>query len=89
MSVAEIVDAKKVRFSGAEALNVVRQAEELWIAKGKNVRRVKLTKEPIEDDDLRKLILGPSGNLRAPAIRRGRRMFIGFEPTEFAKFVGE
>ncbi len=89
MSVAETVDAKKVRFAEAEALKLVRQADEIWVAKGKNVRRLNLKKEPVDDDELLKLILGPSGNLRAPAMRCGRRMFIGFEPAEFAKFMRE
>jgi hypothetical protein len=34
------------------------------------------------DAELKKLIIGPSGNLRAPTLRVGDRLFIGFNAEE-------
>ena len=61
-------DAKKERFDRDEALRLVREASELYVAKGKRVVHVDLKKSPPSDDELAALILGPSGTLRAPAL---------------------
>jgi arsenate reductase-like glutaredoxin family protein len=34
------------------------------------------------------LLLGPSGNLRAPTIRAGRTLLVGFEPETYGKVFG-
>ncbi len=85
--IQETVDARKQRFEGAAAVTFVRDADEVWIAKGKNVRHVVFKKESISDEDLLKLVTGPSGNLRAPTIRKKRKVFVGFHPDEYEKFL--
>ena len=88
VAVSETIDARKIRFEPKEAVAFVRQADEAWIARGKTVHKIAFKKEGIADADLRKLIIGPSGFLRAPIIRRGTKIFIGFEPEQFAAFLG-
>lgn len=88
IAITEIADARKTRFEPAAAIAFVRQADEAWIARGKTVHKVAFKKETITDDDLLKLILGPSGFLRAPIIRRSKKLFIGFEPEQYAEFMG-
>ena len=80
-------DAKKVRFDREAALRLVREAEELWVARGKSVVRVDLRHDPPSDDELARLVLGPSGNLRAPALRRGGRLLVGFEAAACAEVL--
>ena len=87
VTVAETVDARKNKFEGHNAVAFVRQVEEVWIAKGKNVRQIVFQKEAISDDELLKLVTGPTGNLRAPTLRRGKKLFVGFHPEELAKFL--
>jgi hypothetical protein len=72
-------DAKKLRFDREAALRLAREADELWVAKGKSVVHVDLRRDPPSDDELARLLLGPSGNLRAPALRRGGKLLIGFD----------
>lgn len=69
--------ANKVRFDGPESVEIARQAKEVWAAKGKKITKIKLSDEPT-DDELTAVLLGPSGKLRAPAIRVGTRLLIGF-----------
>jgi hypothetical protein len=76
-------DAKKERFGREEALKLARRASRLVVARGKRVVRVDMTKAPPSDDELAALLLGPSGNLRAPALRRGTTLFIGFDPEAY------
>ena len=81
------MNARQQKFEGAAAVTFVRQADEVWIAKGKNVRRIDFQRESISDDELVKLITGPTGNLRAPTIRRGRKLFVGFEAEQYTAFL--
>jgi arsenate reductase-like glutaredoxin family protein len=81
-------DAKKVRFDRDAALRLVREAEQLWVAKGKRVVHVDLKRDAPSDDDLAALVLGPSGNLRAPALRSGGKLLIGFDPAAYAEVLG-
>jgi len=81
-------DAKKVRFDRAAALRLAREATEIWVAKGKKVVHLDLRRDAPSDDALAELILGPSGTLRAPALRRGTKLLIGFDPAAYAAAFG-
>lgn len=87
VDITETIDARKKRFEGTDAVAFVRQAEEVWIAKGKSIHKLTLKKDSLTDDELLKLVTGPTGNLRAPTIRRGRKLFIGFHPEEYEVFL--
>ena len=50
----------------------------LIVAKGKKIVEVNLEKDRPDDENLVKLILGPSGNLRAPTLKVGETLAIGF-----------
>ena len=39
------------------------------------------------DDELASLLLGPSGNLRAPTLRRGNTLIVGFEPGAYSHLL--
>lgn len=40
------------------------------------------------DDELAAVILGPTGNLRAPVIRAGKTLLVGFHPDAFEDVLG-
>ena len=84
ISVADRIDARKVSMSPAEAVRLARSVRHLHVARGKNVVHIDMQAAPPGDDELKKLIIGPSGNLRAPTARVGDRMFVGFNADEFA-----
>lgn len=85
----EQVDARKHRKDGAAALALLRGIDELFVAKGKKVVRFDLKKERPDDATLLAHMLGPTGNLRAPTIRRGKKLAIGFEESMYATFFGQ
>jgi arsenate reductase-like glutaredoxin family protein len=62
--------------------------EVLYAAKGKRAVRLDLKKERSAKADLLALLLGPSGNLRAPAIRKGRTLIVGFEEGMYKEVFG-
>ncbi len=58
------------------------------VAKGKKVVDFDMKRDPPDDEMLLKHIIGPSGKLRAPVIRQGSTLLIGFAEDEFAKVLG-
>ncbi len=60
----------------------------LVVAKGKKVTQVSLTKDAPEGDELAKLLLGPTGNLRAPTARVGKKLLVGFNEEAYGAVFG-
>lgn len=56
---------------------------DLYAAKGKNVVHLDLSQGLPPDDQLRAVMIGPTGNLRAPVLRLGKKLIIGFEPSVY------
>jgi arsenate reductase-like glutaredoxin family protein len=76
------VDARKAPIRGREALGVIEEVDEIYAVKGKKVIHLDLRTARPDEQALLEVLLGPTGNLRAPALRRGRTLIVGFdEPT--------
>jgi hypothetical protein len=50
--------------------------------------RFNLAKDKPSRDDLLAVLLGPSGNLRAPTVRKGKKLLVGFDPTVYTEALG-
>ena len=81
------MDAKKKTLAGPEALVLARAAEQIYVAKGKKIVHVDLKKEKPDDATLLRLMLGPTGNLRAPTVRRGKTLIVGFDAAIYADLL--
>ena len=53
---------------------------DLYVAKGKKTIHFDLANARPSDEEILNLILGRSGTLRAPALRRGTVFVVGFNP---------
>lgn len=62
------------------ALALLEGITDLYVAKGKKTVHFELANERPADDEILKHILGRSGTLRAPAIRKGSVLVVGFNP---------
>jgi arsenate reductase-like glutaredoxin family protein len=87
VSVVEQADAKKATIKGAAALSVLDGVDELYVAKGKKVEHVDLKQAKPDRATLLKLLLGPTGNLRAPTLRRGRTLIVGFDEATYKRLL--
>ena len=67
---------------------MVRAAHRLVAAKGKKVTTIDLQSAPPADDVLAGLMLGPTGNLRAPVMRVGQTIVVGYNEQAFADIFG-
>ncbi|MCS7167280.1 MAG: ArsC family (seleno)protein [Gemmatales bacterium] len=84
----EIHDAKKQPLSPEQALALLRQAQVFHIAKGKKVIRYDLKQEKPNKEELKKLLAGPTGNLRAPTFRVGQNVLVGFDEATCRQLFG-
>src|SRR5438445_13501364 len=78
ITAAEIQDAGKKRRGPQEALALARAAARVVVARGKKVVAFDMKKDPPDDATLLAHLLGPSGNLRAPTLRKGKTLLVGF-----------
>jgi arsenate reductase-like glutaredoxin family protein len=77
LAVKEEMQAK-VKLGRDDALKLASRAASIRIAKGKKILAYDMINEPPGNDELLQGMLGPTGNLRAPAIIRGKTLLIGF-----------
>lgn len=61
-----------------DAIGLIKKASKLFAAKGKKVVQVDLKKDKPTEEELLKLVLGPTGNLRAPTLLVGKNLVVGF-----------
>lgn len=88
MKVTEEIDARKVRYGDSDALGLVEGKSTLLVAKGKKVTKVDLRKDRPEDAALVGMMLGPTGNLRAPTLIVGKKVIVGFNEDLYEEVFG-
>jgi hypothetical protein len=87
VTVAAQRDAKKATIKGDAALGVLEGVDELYAAKGRRVVHVDLKREKPPRAELLGLLLGPTGNLRAPTLRKGRTLIVGFDEATYERVL--
>lgn len=83
MEIAVEQDARKQFYPGEAAWQLLAEAEKVYVAVGKKV--VELDPATMDRDLFLKKVIGPSGNLRAPALRVGKVFYIGYHPDMYKK----
>ena len=80
-------DAKKATMTAQDALALAQDVDEIYAAKGKRVVHLDLRRAKPDAAPLRGTLLGPTGNLRAPTLRKGRTLIVGFDEATYAKLL--
>ena len=70
-----------------KALKLASEVDEIYAAKGSKVVHLNLKNDEHNDDEIAGLLLGPTGNLRAPAIRVGRKLIVGFNEDAYKELI--
>lgn len=83
----EIVNATKNKLGRADALRLAKNAAKVIVAKGRSVVTFDMSKDAPKDADLLAALLGPTGNLRAPTIRVGRTLLVGFNEDAYKRVL--
>ena len=82
-----VVDANKQKQGRAEALALAKTVSVIHVARGKKLVTIDMKDAP-DDDKLAGLLLGPTGNLRAPTIRKGKTLYVGFSEEAYEGLAG-
>jgi arsenate reductase-like glutaredoxin family protein len=88
ITVTDQTDARKDRRDPKQALELAKQATKIIVAKGKNVVTFDMKLDPPDDTTLLAHLIGPTGNLRAPAILKGKTLLIGFNQGAYKEGLG-
>jgi hypothetical protein len=81
-------DASKNRRDRAQALALARSAAKIVVGKGKKAITFDMKKEPPDDEVLLAHLLGPTGNLRAPTVKIGDTLLVGFNEETYEQYFG-
>ena len=79
--VTEERNSRKQPLSDDDARALLGEVDQVLVARGKKVREVAAGEASLDD------LKGPTGNYRAPMIRAGRRLLVGFHPETLAELA--
>lgn len=83
----QVIDATKERMGESEALELAKKHQRLVSIKGKSVNDVSLIKPGPSDDELLQLLMGPTGNLRAPTFSHGKTLVVGYDESAYKEVL--
>lgn len=83
LRVTTTVDARKERFSEEQVLKLASEVDHIYATKGTKVVHLDLKGSKHDPADITRLLIGPSGNLRAPTIKQGRKLIVGFNEDTY------
>lgn len=81
---ADVVPASR-KLGRDDAAALAGQASTVIVAKGKKVSEFKIKGTP--GDEVVDAMLGPTGNLRAPTLRAGKTVLVGFDEAQYKKVL--
>lgn len=84
----DLTDAKKAQKGRAEAVALAQQVQKIIVAKGSKVITFDLKKAPPPEETLLAHLLGPTGNLRAPTLLKGKTLLVGFNEEAYQEVLG-
>ncbi len=82
-----VQNASREPIVGRAALDVLEGVTDLYVAKGSKTVHIDLAGARPSDDELLALLLGRSGNLRAPALRVGPTLIVGYNGEILAEHL--
>ncbi len=80
-------DAKEDKVHRDQALQLAARVRDIHSAKGKSIVHIDLRKERPDEETLAKVLLRPAGDLRAPTLRVGTTLIVGFHPEMYGKLL--
>ncbi len=85
IEIREAVEARKQKIAGDDAWALLSAASEIVAGRGKKFQVF----DPAKDDreEILRICLGRTGNLRAPTLRIGDRLLVGFNEAMYAQYL--
>ncbi len=81
-----MTDARKEPQGPAQLEELLSQVSTVWVGRGKKF--VKLKASDLQDnEEAQKPLFGPTGNLRAPTLRFGKTLVVGFSAPMYEDYL--
>lgn len=86
IEIQEAVEARKKKIEGDDAWAILQSGKELIVGRGKKFQVF----DPQTDDKevILKTCLGRTGNLRAPTLKMGDRIVVGYNDDMYEQYLG-
>lgn len=88
VAVKTLVDARSTPLVENDALRLVAGARDLYVTRGTKVIHFDLKNDHPDDASLLELLIGRSGKLRAPSIKVGTTVIVGFDQATYENVLG-
>lgn len=82
-----MVNATKTHLALKDAKELLKGVDEILSSRGSKVERL-LMKDKPGDALLERALIGPTGRLRAPTARIGKRLLVGFNEATYRATLG-
>ena len=76
-------DARATPLVDSDALKLLASVDQLYVTRGTKVLHLDLKRERPDDQTLLDLTIGRSGKLRAPTLKVGRTLMVGFDQATY------
>jgi arsenate reductase-like glutaredoxin family protein len=83
--IGEEVPASR-KLGASEARAIAKQSSKVYVAKGKKLDVFDMRSAKISE--VVEKMLGPTGNLRAPTLRKGKTTLVGFNDEAYGSLLG-
>lgn len=71
----------------AEALKLIAEVDEIYVSKGTKVVHLDLKKDRPTQAEILALVIGPTGNLRAPTFKKGKTLVVGYSDESYERTI--
>jgi arsenate reductase-like glutaredoxin family protein len=89
LTVRETVNANKSKLGASDAKEMLGGMKRMVAVRGKKRVEFDLAAQGVDKEEIVKQMLGPTGNLRAPTLRLGKVLLVGFQVEAYDEFLGD
>ncbi len=86
VAVTEVVDARKEVLKADGAWDLFKSAGSVHVGRGK--KTVEYSPDTESKEEILKVSLGRTGNLRAPTLRVGKNIYVGYNDSMYQELIG-
>ena len=83
----EVADARKQSYDADGARGLVEEASTVYVGRGQKFEKHR-AKDLLADEEAFGKLLGPTGNLRAPTLRLGKTLVVGYAEPMYEEILG-
>lgn len=87
------IEPKQIDFSNKlvikedEAAKIFKEVDHIYARKGAKSIHIDLRKEKLDPAIAKKFLFGPTGNLRAPIVKKGKALLVGFDEESYREVL--